>query len=346
MPVSEKDQLPVRPYAKGYTAPSRLRPDIKDAHKTRLWVTTSCALLDHLVVGLMAAGAAWLIVNHPLASIVPALVAGVVIARQLRALENLVHEASHYNWSRHRRRLNDVLGYLLAAAPTGSRISAYRTSHLLHHGRFGTAEDPDRYRYAELDMEALPRTSVRLFAAGVCTRLLRYQLGWLRELRTNALAPLVTLVWSVVCVGAPTALLLDLRTGAVAAAVWLFAHFVLLPPLRLVAEADEHVYSDARTVFDATVSNTGRLQRWLFHPHADGYHTVHHMWPGIPHHSLARIHHLLLSEDEEFARRLRKRDRILTAPGGVAPGGPAREAATPREPTSPPPPSLKIKSSL
>ncbi|CAM5548384.1 hypothetical protein SBADM41S_06728 [Streptomyces badius] len=136
-----------------------------------------------------------------------------VIARQLRALENLVHEASHYNWTRHRRRLNDVLGYLLAAAPTGSRISAYRTSHLLHHGRFGTAEDPDRYRYAELDMEALPRTSARLFVAGVCTRLLRYQLGWLRELRTNALAPLVALLWSVLCVGAPTALLLDLRTG-------------------------------------------------------------------------------------------------------------------------------------
>ncbi|HWU05261.1 MAG TPA: fatty acid desaturase family protein [Streptomyces sp.] len=345
MPVSEKDQPTGRAYSKGYTAPSRLRPDIKDAHRTRLWVTTSCALLDHLVAGLAAAGAAWLIVRHPVASIVPALLAGIVIARQLRALENLVHEASHYNWSRHRRGLNDVFGYLLAAAPTGSRISAYRTSHLLHHGRFGTAEDPDRYRYAELDLEALPRTLVRDFAAGVCKRLLRYQLGWLRELRTNALAPLVTLLWSAVCVGAPTALLLGPRTGAVASGVWLFAHFVLLPPLRLVAEADEHVYSDARTVFDATVSNTGRLQRWLFHPHADGYHTVHHMWPGIPHHSLRRIHHLLLSEDEEFARRIRTRDRVLTTPGGVSPGESGHEAITPRKAPSLSP-SPKIKSSL
>ncbi|MER5357178.1 fatty acid desaturase family protein [Streptomyces sp. NPDC002785] len=335
MLVSEKDHRAARAYAKGYTAPSRLRQDIKDAHRTRLWVTVSCALLDHLVAGLAAGAAAWLIMHHPVVSIVPALLAGALIARQLRALENLVHEASHYNWSRHRRRLNDVLGYLLAAAPTGSRISAYRTSHLLHHGRFGTAEDPDRYRYAELDLEALPRTSLGAFAAGVTRRLLRYQLGWLRELRTNALAPLVTLLWSAVCVGAPTALLLGPRTGAVAVGVWLFAHFVLLPPLRLVAEADEHVYSDARTVFDATVSNTGRLQRLLFHPHADGYHTVHHMWPGVPHHALRYVHRLLMSEDAEFARRIRTRDAVLRSPGDVSPRRPAREALSPRKPPSP-----------
>lgn len=342
MLTSGKDQSRARAYVKGYTVPSRLRPDIKNAHRTRPWVTIFCALLDHLVAGLAAVGTAWLILHHLVFSLVPALLAGIVIARQMRALENLVHDASHYNWSRHRRRLNDVLGYLLAAAPVGSRISAYRTSHLLHHGRFGTAEDPDRYRYAELDLEALPRTSLGAFTTGVCQRLLRYQLGWLRELRTNAVAPVVTLVWSAVCVGAPTVFLFDLRTGAVASGVWLFAHFVLLPPLRLVAEANEHVYSDARTVFDATVSNTGRLQRLLFHPHADGYHTVHHMWPGIPHHSLRRIHRLLLSEDAEFARRIRTRDRILTSPDGVSPPRPAREALPPPCRLTPP----KFPSSL
>ncbi|MEW2082415.1 fatty acid desaturase [Streptomyces sp. NPDC005283] len=126
-----------------------------------------------------------------------------------------------------------------------------------------------------------------------------------------------------------------------ASGVWLFAHLVLLPPLRLVAEADEHVYSDARTVFDATVSNTGRLQRSFFHPHADGYHTVHHMWPGIPHHSLRRIHRLLLAEDAEFARRIRTRDGVLTSPGDVSPPGPAREALPPHRPPSP-----KFQSSL
>ncbi|MEV7599130.1 fatty acid desaturase family protein [Kitasatospora sp. NPDC089797] len=332
MLLSEKDQPADKAYAKGYTAPSRLRQDIKDAHRTRPSITILCALLDHFIAGTAALASAWLITHHLLFSIVPVPLAGVVIARQLRALENLVHDASHFNWSRHRRRLNDVVGYLLAAAPTGSRISTYRTSHLLHHGRFGTTSDPDRNRYEELELEALPRTSSRAFTAGVARRLLRYQLGWLRELRTNALAPIVTMLWSTVIVGAPAALLMGVRSGATATGVWLFAYFVLLPPLRLVAEADEHVYSDARTVFDATVSNTGWLQRLLFHPHADAYHTVHHMWPGIPHHALRRVHRLLLAEDTEFARRVRTRNRMLTPSRAASPTEPDRVAAKPPSP--------------
>ncbi|SDT77300.1 Fatty acid desaturase [Streptomyces sp. TLI_053] len=334
MLLSEKDQTTDEAYAKGYRAPSRLRQDIKDAHRTRLSTTVLCALLDHFVAGTAASASAWLITHHLLISPVPVLLAGVIIARQLRALENLVHEASHFNWSRRRRRLNDVAGYLLAAAPTGSRISTYRTGHLLHHGRFGTTSDPDRNRYRELDLESLPRTSVGAFTAGVATRLLRYQLGWLRELRTNALAPVVTVLWSTVVVGGPAALLMGVRSGAIATGVWLFAYLVLLPPLRLVAEADEHVYSDARTVFDATVSNIGWVQRLLFHPHADGYHTVHHMWPGIPHHAVRRVHRLLLAEDTEFARRIRIRNSVLTPSSAVSPTEPGRVPARPRPPSS------------
>ncbi|MFD8889981.1 fatty acid desaturase [Streptomyces sp. NPDC059566] len=94
--------------------------------------------------------------------------------------------------------------------------------------------------------------------------------------------------------------------------------FVFLHVLRLIAEADEHIYSDSGTVFDATVSHVGLLHRVPVHPHADGYHTVHHLWPGIPHHALRRVHFMLMVQDPEYARRIRIRYRLLDTPQAVA----------------------------
>lgn len=107
----------------------------------------------------------------------------------------------------------------------------------------------------------------------------------------------------------------DVTGGVLAAFVWLLGYGLALPVIRFIGESSEHIYSDSDTVFDATISNLGLLQRFLIHPHNDGYHTVHHMWPGIPHHALRRLHTTLTSQDpERYARRLRDRTRVLQYP--------------------------------
>ncbi|MGC0339098.1 fatty acid desaturase family protein [Streptomyces sp. SLBN-8D4] len=308
-----------KPYRKGYRLPPGLRDEIAAAHRTRPALTVACALTDVVTALAAAVVCAWLLTAlNPLVSI-PAAIAGCLfIARQLRALENLTHEASHYNWSRHHRRWNDVLGWLLSGLPTGGRLSAYRESHLRHHGRFGTSEDPDRRRYAELDLEALRRTSVWAFASSVAVRITRYQIGWLREVKTDLFATAGVLLWSVVCATLPSALLVGPGTGVLSGVLWLVSAFVVLPVLRLIAESDEHIYSDCDTVFDATITNVGFVQRVLIHPHADGYHTVHHLWPGIPHHSLRRVHTTLMTQDPDYGRRIRMRQRLLETPRAVS----------------------------
>lgn len=285
------------------------------AHRTRPFLTVACALTD-VVTALTGAVICALLLTSasPFLSVPVALAGCVLIARQLRALENLTHEASHYNWSRHHRRWNDVLGWLLSGLPTDGRLSAYRESHLRHHGRFGTLDDPDRRRYAELDLEALNRTSPWAFASSVVVRITRYQIGWLREVKTDLLASAGILLWSAVCAALPATLLGGPVTGVLAEVVWLASAFVVLPVLRLIAEADEHIYSDCDTVFDATISNVGLVQRVLIHPHADGYHTVHHLWPGIPHHALRRVHRTLMTHDPDYARRIRMRRGVLDTP--------------------------------
>ena len=58
-----------------------------------------------------------------------------------QGLECLVHEASHYNWSRHRR-LNDLAANVLAAIPVFSTVGRYRVGHFIHHRMKGAEDDP------------------------------------------------------------------------------------------------------------------------------------------------------------------------------------------------------------
>lgn len=303
-----------RPYPKGYTAPPGMRAAIADAHRTRLPLTLALAVLDLASAVAATILAAWALLLSPLLVPVSAVLL-VVAARQMRGLECLVHEASHFNWSRRRRRLNDGLAAVLAGGPTGATIASYRTSHLLHHGRFGTPDDPDRERYEDLDLERVDRRSAWGLLRDVIVRLPRYEAGWFAAMKAQPHQVLIPVVATSAATGVLGNLVLGTATGVLSGVCWLAGFFLALPVLRFLGEADEHVYSDSDTVFDATITNLGRCQRLLLHPHNDGYHTVHHMWPGVPHHSIRKLHYLLLAGDPDgYARRLRHRTRLLEPP--------------------------------
>jgi fatty acid desaturase len=306
----------MHPYKRGYSAPAEMRGLIAGAHRTRLWLTAATAVADCMSIVLSAMAAIWVTCAVPtLVAGIICLLAAVMIGRQLRALECMVHEASHFNWSRSHRRVNDILGALLAGLPTGASVTAYRTGHLLHHGRFGTSDDPDFVRYRQLDMEELRRKSIATFVIDVITRLPKYQLGWFQNIKASPLTLAAPFVWSGSVIMVPAFVVFGPRGAAQGAVIWLAAYILALPTIRFIGEADEHVYSTTRTVFDATISNTGFLQRVLIHPHNDGYHTVHHMWPGVPHHQLRRLHaQLMIADKENYAKRIKQRTRIIQSP--------------------------------
>ncbi|MGH4020732.1 MAG: fatty acid desaturase family protein [Pseudonocardiaceae bacterium] len=303
-------------YKKGYSAPSQLRDNIKHAHQTRLAVTVTSAVVDIATVGGVGLVAGVAVTRLPWWAAGFVVLAGaMVIGRQLRGLENLVHEGSHYNWSRHHRRLNDALTVGLAAAPVGAKVQDYRAGHLRHHGRFGTDHDPDLQRYRELDLEAMDRNSRGTFTLSILRRFPSYQRGWLREVGADSLWSLVPFLWAGLIVVAPAIALAGTSAARGAGAAWVLGYLAALPLLRLVAEASEHVYTDSSTMFDATISNLGWVQRYILHPHNDGYHTIHHMWPGIPHHQLARVHRTLMLHDPDgYGARLRYRATIRQRP--------------------------------
>ncbi len=118
----------------------------------------------------------------------------VIIALRQRGLECLVHEASHFNFSRNQR-LNDYLGDFLAAIPVVSSTAAFRFWHYRHHSHYGAEDDPDRLRYASLRFSDLDRTSLTSFVSGVVSRLPKYTLGWLSAIGVSATTVANTLAW-------------------------------------------------------------------------------------------------------------------------------------------------------
>lgn len=308
---------------RGYTAPEALRQAIAEAHLTKTAATVSAAIVDHVTALAIVFTSAWMLIEKPWLGTCLALPAVLIIARQLRALECLVHEASHYNWSRHRRMLNDRLALMLTGLATGANIHEYRRSHLLHHGRFGTADDPDLIRYRELGIEEIRRDSYLAFASDILRKLPRYQRGWWKSMRASPTDGLLPVAWMLVGIGLPVLVIKGLPEAAVAVGLWALAHALALPIIRFVGESNEHIYTGATTMADATISNLGWAQRLIFHPHNDGYHTVHHLWPGVPHHQLRRLHTLLMKKDPEgFGSVVRIRAGLLRKPTTNVPATP------------------------
>lgn len=210
------------------------------------------------------------------------------VLRAMRGLECLVHDASHLSLSRRHRLLNDVLANLLAAFPTLSTVQRYRASHSLHHEQFNTPADVDKHRHRDHDFHGLKRRPVLELVRGLLVRYRRYLPGWWKAIGSNGLTLSAFAGWHFVFVG-----LLASRLGwppVVAGWVvtWFVPFFFFLPMLRMFGEAGEHDYSIDGGSWEATYTNTRWLHRWLIYPHNDWLHTLHHMYPWIPHCSLRR----------------------------------------------------------
>lgn len=307
-------RLETKSYPRGFANPPQLRTAIAWAHRTRLWHTCALGLADALSIIIICVGVGWLWRHTAVAALVLAPLAAVVVGRQLRALECLVHEASHVNWCRRRRTVNDLLATVIASLPTGAALGPYRTAHLLHHGRFGTDQDPDLQRYRELDLEDLDRANAARFAGQLARRFVAYQRGWVAAISASPATLALPLAWAGLAVVVPGWLLGGPACALAALIVWTVGYGLVLPVVRFIGESSEHVYREADTVFDATVSNLGLVQRLLFHPHGDGYHTIHHLWPGVPHHRIARLHRMMVENDDFYAANLLMRSRLLERP--------------------------------
>ena len=228
------------------------------------------------------------------------LMSAFIIAFRMRALENLVHEASHNNLfpSAH---LHQRLQFLYAF-PIFRVLEDYRRSHVVHHKHLGDPKkDPDVMRLYNIGLDRLPERPFWYLLGLPMTGYLTYEYltTTFREFWESSSSRLSKSVfWMVVMLAVGcTATFLQF------AYYYMIPFLVVLPVTRYWAEASEHLGLDLREEFGSSRTNIGFLHTWCMNPHNDGYHAAHHLCSQIPFHLLPKAHQHLVKASNEFAEK-------------------------------------------
>lgn len=279
---------------------SRLAPG-----RIALAIGTTWAVILLAVLGALAA---------PHWGLVP--VAVVVIGNRQYALLLLVHEASHYLFSRNRGR-NDRIANWACAYPIGITVERYREVHLEHHRHVGTEADPDFDYYRD---PVTPRLLLWTVVSGVLglkgvLTVLFYFFPRVAERYHPSLRGRTSFEASPLgrqLAGVAVAQALIVGGFALAGRPLLYLGVWLLPLLTLVPLANrlrtlaEHASFDGAPV-TRTVT-TGLVGRTVLAPFLFFYHHEHHLHPFVPFYRLPELH-----------RRLRESGHYAEPPPSLAP---------------------------
>lgn len=230
----------------------------------------------------------------------------VVIASRQRALEHLLHEASHGNLLKNPF-LNRWATLLFIAYPNFHSFQEYRESHLLHHRDLGKDHDPDLVAYRKLKVDQLPVSLRRFFWYYVVWNglripflqlpdLLRRVFGLFQESWRERIVRIFYLIGAVIAL---------VWTGWLIPFLlfWMLPRAGVLPILRYFGEMSKH----ASLIHNQTVMTMTRnrfphpIEKYLMSAHNDNYHLVHHLFPNIPFYHLSQAHKILM-HDERYAR--------------------------------------------
>lgn len=212
-----------------------------------------------------------------------------VIGNRQQALNNLLHESSHKNlaatafW-------NDLIGQWLCALPLFTSLDRYRRDHMAHHRHLGDlTKDPD---YLKIAFE--PHGWTRLWLGQMFDRrhIVDFLFGSL--LKLNGRERAATALWWC-CALAAVSLAVAPSQAAAFVILWMTARMTVFYPVATFREMTDHYGLDLTSWLRQSRNVAGsRVLAVLIHPHADGYHLTHHLFPNIPYHSTFRAHRLLM----------------------------------------------------
>jgi fatty acid desaturase len=324
----------------GYRPSPEIAASLRHLGDTNVVVSVGWAVFYLLSIFLIGFGIDYVSKFGGWQSVVAYVIGVIVIARQLRGLEMMVHDGSHSAWHRKNRKINDVLTDMLASFPIFFDVKGYRDAHLTHHQKFGSAGDIDYARYKRIGFMKTS-TSDWLFNIRLMLRVLpRHVLDYFTfsDSKTNvigllALQPVLLygilwhfmafygILWHFTFAILP----LYLMTGSISFALttWLlyFAipFFLIMPMIRAVADAEEHFYQYG-SEFYGTINSIGLLHFLIFQPCGSGYHLAHHLFPYVPHWHYRKLHKELVKKDPHYAQHALYR---------TLPMGPCRSIASP-----------------
>lgn len=216
-----------------------------------------------------------------------------LIGSRQKGLENIMHEGTHLNLSPSPVWNDRIALWLVGMWMTpGWTPAVERPGHIgAHHENFGVrGRDFEFFGYQGLGLGRLPSESPIAGAWLLAYTFLRTT-WWRIHGVVHSFGPRS---WLVLAVAAIVLGLIGVLLPLVL--YWVVPYFFVYMPLRYLSEVSEHMALGHGSEFATTRNKLGWFQKYVMHPHGDGYHLVHHLYPRIPHHNLARAHRLLMAD--------------------------------------------------
>lgn len=227
-----------------------------------------------------------------------------IIGSRLYALYALLHDGVHYLIMPARAQ-NDMFCRWLLAMPLFLSLDEMRKAHLAHHRFLQTPDDPEQVHlnYSEFQF---PQTKYKM-AFTFVKDLTGYNFLWYKytkyyhAYKNGRLAELVLIkrndapsfVFYVLVLFAAvySGLLLPLLL------YWVVPYATLYQALNRLRLTTEHFKTETKTEYATRTVKPGFVQQFFLAPHALGYHTEHHLYPGVPFYSLPQLHRLLMKQE-------------------------------------------------
>ncbi|WP_136417215.1 MULTISPECIES: fatty acid desaturase family protein [Oxalobacteraceae] len=255
--------------------------------------------IEWLWIVMLITAAAWL--SNTAISIVCIM----LIATRQHALLVLMHEYSHYQFSRKRPLLNDLVGDVFTAFPFLITIHGFRRNHMPHHRHASTDEDPDWIASMKKDRYRFPKTRKQVFL-----EIAKHCAGWytITDLKGYTIdsgmaidLPRSTRISRAVWV-----------TGFVVATTWfgwwwnVFLYWIVplatfLMAILYLRDMGEHFGMPSPGIAGSRTVLAGTIERLLICQNGVNFHTEHHLFPSVPFFRLNRLHRALM-KDSQYRR--------------------------------------------
>ena len=270
-----------------------------------------------LAIGLLTAGALFIVWPNPLTLVVAVVVIG---ARQL-GLAILMHDGAH-GCLHPNQKINDWVGHWLAGAPTNGDLRRYRDYHLQHHKFAQQKEDPDLGLSAPFPItrQSLWRKAVRdltgqtFYKQRIQPSIAAFRTGAKKGIPFSKTAKGVLAFWSPFLIFHIPVIVVLSAVGLWWAwpVLWLLpmaTWYPLITRLRNIAEHALVGEGQPDPLRHARTTLAGPIERLILAPYYVNYHCEHHMFMHVPCWNLPKVHRLLKAKGVM--------DRMLTAPGYV-----------------------------
>lgn len=226
----------------------------------------------------------------------------ILIGSRMRAFDNLMHEACHCSLFTNKF-YNKWITCIFIAFPIFTSFTTYCNSHFQHHRNLWDEEnDPDTKRYRIVGLDK-PQENINKFIKDHIIKVLllfhvpKYILGTVSANLYSKDIPkselwIRNILWLVLI---STSIVFNFWFYLII--FWCVPFLTTFQIIRYWAEMAEHSGLNNDTELTASRNTFGMPWTiFLFHPHHDNYHLVHHLFPAIPHYNLKKAHSILMQD--------------------------------------------------